>query len=179
MTVSRRILFFAGIGLLVLALDQLTKWLIIQAMPLNTSQAPFPSLYPYFQLSHVSNTGMAFGFLPQAKWILTVLVIGVTLGLATLNYIEPSASLKLRIALGLLFGGALGNLVDRFRIGHVTDFLNFNLRPLLQPVIDIPILDWPVFNVADMAVSAGILLLVLYLLLDQEPEEQANPQEQR
>jgi signal peptidase II len=76
--------------------------------------------------------------------------------------------LKLRLALGLLFGGALGNLVDRLRIGHVTDFMNVNLRPLIQPFIDIPILDWAVFNVADMALSAGIGLMLYIIWFEQQ-----------
>jgi len=159
---------FGWIGAIIILLDQLTKWQIEASIPLNTSVSPIPSLYPYFQLSHVANTGMAFGFLPQAKWIITVLGIFVVIWLAYFNHKSPATSIKLRIALGLLFGGALGNWIDRIRIGYVTDFLNFNLRPLLQPILDIPILDWYVFNVADMALSSGIAMLI-YIML-REPE---------
>ncbi len=164
---------FGWIGGMIILLDQLSKWQIEARIPLNTSLAPFPSLYPYFQFSHVANTGMAFGFLPQTKWIITVLAVFVIVWLAYFNYKLPAATIKLRIALGLLFGGALGNWIDRIRIGHVTDFLNFNLRPLLQPTLDIPILDWYVFNVADIALSSGIALL-LYIML-REPETLEEP----
>ncbi|MFQ5420531.1 MAG: signal peptidase II [Anaerolineae bacterium] len=168
-----RILIFVAVGIFVVTLDQWTKWLITQNVPLNTSQAPFPDLYPYFQFSHVSNTGTAFGFLPQAKWVFTALAVVVTIGLVFYNNIERLPNWKLRIALGLLWGGAMGNLIDRFRIGHVTDFINFNLRPLLQPALDIRILDWAVFNIADLAISTGVVLLALHLWLDHEQINQA------
>jgi len=169
-----RILIFAAVGLLVVSLDQWTKWLIIQKVPLNTNHAPFPGLSPYFQFSHVSNTGTAFGFLPQAKWVFTVLAVVVTIGLVFYNIIEHLPNWKLRIALGLLWGGAMGNLIDRFRIGHVTDFINFNLRPLHQPALDIRILDWAVFNIADLAISTGVVVLALHLWLDHEQINQAT-----
>jgi signal peptidase II len=173
----RRKRLFGWIGTAVILLDQLTKWKIEATMPLNTSLAPFPELYPYFQLSHIANTGSVFGILPQAKWIITILAVFVTFGIAYFNYQLPSPSLKLRLALGLLFGGAVGNLIDRFRIGHVTDFLNFNLRPLTQPLIDIPILDWAVFNVADMAISGGIALLIYIMWREPETIEEERIRE--
>ncbi|MEJ2750557.1 MAG: signal peptidase II, partial [Anaerolineae bacterium] len=153
----RRKHIFAWVGLAVIIIDQLTKWRVEATIPLNTSLAPIPRLYPYFQFSHVANTGTFFGLFPSAKWIFAILAIVVAFGLAYFNYHLPAQSLKLRLALGLLFGGAMGNLIDRVRLGHVTDFMNVNLRPLLHPLIDIPILDWAVFNVADMAISAGIV----------------------
>lgn len=170
----RRHLIFAAIGLLAISLDQWTKWLIIQAMPLNTSQSPIPELYPYFQFSHLSNTGTAFGLLPQAKWVFTALALLVAVGLVVYNHVETLPNWKLRLALGLLFGGAAGNLIDRFRLGYVTDFINFNLRPLLPPPLDIPILDWAVFNLADLAITTGVILLALHLWLDQEQINQAT-----
>lgn len=169
-----RIPIFAVIGLIVITLDQWTKWLIIEAIPVYSSLAPIPEWYPYFQFSHVTNTGTAFGLLPQAKWVFTLLAVLVATGLVVYNYLERLPIWKLRFALGLLFGGAAGNLIDRFRLGYVTDFINFNLRPLLQPALDIPILDWAVFNIADLAISTGILLMVLHLLLDQEQINQSE-----
>jgi signal peptidase II len=169
---------FAWLGVIILVIDQLTKWRIEATISLNTSTVPIPSLYPYFQFSHVANTGTLFGLFPEAKWIFTVLAVIVSAGLAYFNYHLPTESLKLRLALGFLFGGALGNLVDRFRIGHVTDFMNVNLRPLLQPIIDIPLLDWAVFNVADMAISTGIGIMLYIILFEPEliEEPSASPE---
>jgi signal peptidase II len=168
MPYHRRKQIFAFLGVTILIIDQLTKWRIEATMPLYTSLAPIPSLYPYFQFTHVPNTGTLFGLFPDAKWIFTVLAAIVSIGLAVFNYRLPTQSLKLRLALGFLFGGALGNLTDRFRIGHVTDFMNVNLRPLLQPLIDIPILDWAIFNVADMAISTGIGFMLYIILFEPE-----------
>ena len=178
MPVYRRLQLFGGVGTAVIILDQLTKWRIEKTIPLNTSHAPIPELYPYFQFSHIANTGSAFGFFPQAKWVFTILAVVVAIGIAYFNYRLPTQSLKVRLTLGLLFGGAVGNLIDRFRIGHVTDFMNFNLRPLLQPALDIPILDWAVFNVADMAISTGIGLMIYIMLREPETmEEQVSGSE--
>lgn len=172
--VRQRKQIFAWLGVFVLIIDQLTKWRIETAMPLYTSVSPIPELYPYFQFTHVPNTGTLFGLFPEAKWIFTVLAVIVSTGLVLFNYSLPTPSLKLRLALGFLFGGALGNLVDRFRIGHVTDFMNVNLRPLLQPLIDIPILDWAIFNVADMAISTGIGLMLYIILFEPEIIEESG-----
>ncbi len=174
----RRKQFFVWVGAVVIILDQLTKRQIEMSMPINTSITPFPALYPYFQIAHVANTGTAFGLFPQAKWLFTVLAVVVALWLVYFNYQSPAPSAKLRLTLGLLFGGAIGNLISRFRLGHVTDFLHVNLRPLLQPIIDIPILNWPVFNVADMAVSAGIGIMIYIMLREPETiDEQVNRNE--
>ena len=175
MPFNRRKQIFAWLGVVILIIDQLTKWRIEATIPLYTSVAPIPELYPYLQFTHVPNTGTLFGIFPEAKWIFTVLAVIVSVGLAVFNYRLPTQSLKLRLALGFLFGGALGNLTDRFRIGHVTDFVNVNLRPLLEPLIDIPILDWAIFNVADMAISTGIAFMLYIILFEpeliEEPDE--------
>ena len=172
MPLHRRKQLFGWIGAAVIILDQLTKRYIEKTIPLNTSLVPIPELYPYFQFSHIANTGSAFGLFPQAKWVFTILAIVVAIAIAYFNFQLSTTSLKVRLTLGLLFGGAVGNLIDRFRIGHVTDFLNFNLRPLLHPLIDIPILDWAVFNVADLAISTGIALMVYIMLREPETMEE-------
>jgi signal peptidase II len=160
----RRKQIFTRVSLVVIGLDQLTKLLVINAMPLNTSAVPYPSLSPYFQLSHVANTGTLFGLFPQAQNVFAILAVVVSLAIAYFNYQLPTRSLKLRLALGLVFGGAIGNLIDRLRLGYVTDFLDFNLRPLL----DWSILDWPVFNIADLSLVLGIAILTY--LSWREPE---------
>lgn len=174
MPAHKRKQIFAWLGVAILIIDQLTKWRIEATIPLYTSVAPIPELYPYFQFTHVPNIGTFFGLLPEAKWIFTVLAVIVSLGLAVFNYRLPTPSIKLRLALGFLFGGAIGNLVDRFRIGHVTDFMNVNLRPLLQPLIDIPILDWAIFNVADIAISTGIGFMLYIILFEPELIEEPD-----
>lgn len=92
----------------------------------------------------------------------TTLIFSVLAGLVTLmivwmNYSSPESTLLARGTYGLILGGALGNLIDRIRIGHVTDFIDIDL----SSIIPIGIADWYVFNVADMAIIGGIITLLI------------------
>lgn len=150
------------VALLVLLLDQASKWRVEATIPLNTAVAPFPGLYPYFQLAHVANRGAAFGFFSDGYLIFTILALIVAVIILWYNFTLQTQSKLVRVALGLLFGGAVGNLIDRLRQGHVTDFLDFDL----SSVINVPLADWAVFNVADMAVVAGVILLAIVMIKD-------------
>lgn len=150
------------VALLVLLIDQISKWRVEATMPLNTAVAPFPGLYPYFQLAHVANRGAAFGLFSSGFLIFTILAVIVAAVIVWYNFSLQTQSKLVRIALGLLFGGAVGNLIDRLRQGHVTDFLDFDL----SSVINVPLADWAVFNVADMAIVAGVILLAIVMIKD-------------
>jgi signal peptidase II len=111
-----------------------------------------------FRISFVLNTGAAFGLLPgyQPIFIATSLVVLIVVG-AYWRRARPTAW-PVVIALGLVAGGAVGNLIDRAFVGRVTDFL------------DAAIIDFPVFNVADMAIIGGTAILVVWLLFAPQPE---------
>lgn len=138
---------FFSIILAVLLVDQGTKAAVQMLMYLGES---IPVLPPVFYLTYIMNPGAAFGILPNQKvlFITTglLLVIGALAGYRKL----PPAKKILRIGLGLVLGGALGNLVDRLRFGRVVDFLDFRV--------------WPVFNLADTAIFIGVCLLAWELL---------------
>jgi signal peptidase II len=149
-----RIFYF--LALFTIGIDQLSKWLIIANIPLNTRSIPVAALYPYFQFTHIANWGTAFGFFQQnQRWYFGLAALLVALGISIYNHTAPIHSRALRIALGLIFGGALGNIIDRLRIGYVTDFLDFDISSL----INVPLADWPVFNFADMAVVSGVIII--------------------
>ncbi len=135
-------LFIAAI---VLLLDQGSKYLVEANLPLYEIYAPFPAIQKLFRITHVPNTGAAFGLFPNGSLLFMGVAIVVTTVIIIYNFTLSDAQRGLRIALGLQLGGAFGNLVDRFRIGHVTDFLDFG--------------PWPIFNVADMSVVAGACVL--------------------
>ena len=115
------------------------------------------------RFTYVRNPGAAFGMLPNARWILTVVSILAVVGLAVLISRHTTHGLK-RIASTMILAGAAGNLVDRlFYDGLVVDFIEFTF------------FEFPVFNVADMGVSLGAVVLVLSLLLERDADDPAIP----
>lgn len=149
-TPSLRVLGLAG---LVVALDQLSKFIVRKMIPIGTT---IPVIDNVLHLTNIRNTGAAFGLLPthQAVFILaTGTVICVILGLVATG--RPHRAV-FQLALGLDLGGALGNLIDRVVQGRVTDFLDVRI--------------WPVFNVADSALVVGAIVLAAALLFEPRPD---------
>lgn len=143
-------------ALAVLALDQITKQVIATRFPLHESE---PVIGGFFNLVHVRNKGMAFGIMnrPGPDWGF-ILLLGATLGAVALLlfwfYRLKSEDRGMAFPLSLILGGAIGNLLDRVRLGEVIDFLDFHIGPY----------HWPAFNVADSAITVGTLWLALTLL---------------
>ncbi len=147
----------------VLALDQLSKAAISARLALYEQVAPIPALDSLFTFTLTHNTGGAFSLFPEAGKFLVltgVLMIGVVLYYALAL---PANQLAQRVALGILLGGALGNLVDRLRQGYVVDFLH--VRGL------------PVFNIADIGIVGGVGLLLL-LTWRHERHSAAQPEDE-
>ncbi len=151
MSVKYKLVFI--LAAVILVIDQATKIWIQNTIPLWESKTIIPGL---FNLVHVLNKGAAFGFLADLEGSMqTYFFIGVT-GLAVVLILHLLRTVHrkdyyLFSALGLILGGALGNLIDRIRIGMVIDFLDFHLGSH----------HWPAFNVADMAISTGAILLLV------------------
>ncbi|MHB8531338.1 MAG: signal peptidase II [Solirubrobacteraceae bacterium] len=136
-------LYAAGVLVLVVALDQLTKHLVRHDIVSGEERRFLPGV----QLVNTRNHGVAFGFLPGSHLGVTIL-IGVAV-LALLAYFARHARLPLIwLPTGMLIGGAAGNIVDRLREGSVTDFVKLPLG-------------WPPFNLADASITFGILILLL------------------
>lgn len=146
----------AATALAVLLLDQLTKLWALQRLPPGL---PVPVIDGFFSLTLVMNPGLAFGMFAATpagwRWLVALLSIGalgvlVVVGLRML----PGGGRLTPLALGLIFGGAVGNLLDRGRFGAVVDFLDFYWRGY----------HWPAFNAADSAITVGVALLALRML---------------
>jgi signal peptidase II len=135
------------IALVTLALDQLTKWLVATQLELGESVYPIPALSRLFSLTYVTNTGAAFGLLKEASVVFAFVAILVITIIVLYVRRVPADQHLVRVALGLQLGGALGNLIDRLRLGHVVDFIDLKF--------------WPVFNVADSAIVIGVVLLAI------------------
>jgi len=143
-------------ALVVLVLDQLTKVWALQAL---IPGRPVPVIDGFFSLTLVTNPGLAFGMLsttpPGWRWVVALLSIGALTVLAVVGLrMLPGGGRLTPLALGLIFGGAVGNLIDRGRFGAVVDFLDFYWRSY----------HWPAFNAADSAITVGVALLALRLL---------------
>ena len=146
-----RIVFL--LALIMLVLDQITKLWVAATLPFWTSKTVIPG---FFNLVHVLNKGAAFGFLNDldAVWrpyfFMAATALAIVLILHLLRTV-PREDRVLFTALGLILGGALGNLADRIRLGEVIDFLDFYIGKY----------HWPAFNVADIAISVGSVLLLV------------------
>lgn len=133
----------------VLGVDQATKRLVVDSLELYESVVPVPALYPYFQITHVANTGAAFGLLQGAGSLFMIIAPLVVLALI---YFYPRATTwASRIAIGLICGGALGNVLDRIEYGHVVDFIHYQIPNLISNVS----------NLADHAVVLGVIVIFI------------------
>ena len=139
-----------GLSLLALVLDQVTKLLVDSTMRLYQS---IP-LLPFFKLTYVHNTGAAFSFLSESggwqRWFFAGLALVISVVIAVwLSRLEKHETL-LAVALSLILGGAVGNLIDRLAYGYVIDFLDVYYGTW----------HWPAFNIADSAITLGVVLML-------------------
>ena len=146
------------IALLVVAADQLSKvWI---RSNLLVGQSLFEA--GFFRITHVNNTGAAFGLFQGQSFLLTIVaLVGITVLLVyTLVIYRKFPLLDNRLGrstLGLVLGGAVGNLIDRIRLGYVTDFISVGL--------------WPAFNIADSAITVGVILFAYSFLRSARAEK--------
>ena len=153
--IEGRAQFFILAGVLA-ALDQLTKYLLVNAIPLHTGVPIIPG---FFNLVHVHNTGGAFSILagpgyPWRQYVLVGLTIVVVAAIAYAYGKAGKTDNWTRIAYVCITGGAIGNLIDRIRLGEVIDFLD----------VYVGTRHWPAFNVADAAISTGAVMLLVSLV---------------
>ncbi len=148
--VNRLVFLVIGI-VIIITVDQLTKLFITGNMQLNES---IPWIKDVFEIRYIQNTGMAWGLFSNRTWLLAVISIVLMAGLLYVyrNIMDGRYYAPIRILLICIIGGAIGNLIDRIRLGYVVDFLYFKL------------IDFPVFNVADIFVTVSVILLVILMI---------------
>ncbi len=164
---------FAVVAVLAVILDQLSKTAAYRLLPLGES---VPVLGDFLKITLILNPGGVFGTKLGSQnfyTFISVLAIGVTVWFFLKARIDAAT---FRIGLSLVLGGAVGNVIDRFRFGKVVDFLDFDFFNLSLPPATIAFIKfpgfyldrWPVFNLADAFVLVGMILIVIYLLFHQE-----------
>jgi signal peptidase II len=153
------------VAVVVLLADQLSKWFVTGPLGINHAGDQLV-LTSFFQFTYTENIGISLGLLnatnPVGRWMLVALTSAIAVAVAI--WIGREKNRVDQLALGLVLGGALGNILDRVRHGYVTDFLDLHfgdIRPFL------------VFNVGDAAISIGVVILLLraFLTRKERPEE--------
>jgi len=145
----------------VIILDQITKAIILYSMPLYHSISIIPG---FFSISHIHNPGGAFGFMANYSPVLRsiVFLFFSSLAICLIFYLykkTPREYSLLATGFALIFGGAIGNLIDRIRFGKVVDFLDFYIGSI----------HWPAFNVADSAISIGMVIFIYHFFFKKLP----------
>lgn len=148
-------------GLVILA-DQITKALILKHLPLHKSIQVIAGI---FDITHILNPGGAFGLMANMSVVVRTVVFlfisSLAVGLILYFYIKtPSGFAFLAAGFALIFGGAIGNLIDRVRFGVVVDFLDFYIGKY----------HWPAFNIADSAITIGMGIFIFHLMFKKMPE---------
>lgn len=166
-------MFLGGVSLFLLSLDQVTKWLVRQNLAVGEAWAPIPALSKIFTITHVQNTGVAFGQFSGLGWLFMLVNFVVIVGVLVYYPRIPTGQWLLRLAAALVLAGALGNVIDRLRTtiqisqstgslwgalpqAYVTDFVDFKI--------------WPVWNVADLCAVSGVALLAWTLWRAEQTE---------
>ena len=139
-----------------LGLDQLTKALVIDNLRRGES---WPE-EGFFRFTHAWNTGTAFSLFQDQSSLLTFVSFAAVIALYFVYRSVESPNIWVRMSFGMLLGGAFGNLIDRIRLGHVTDFIDVG--------------PWPIFNIADSSIVVGIFVLFLFFWMNTEGEKKTK-----
>ena len=152
---------FSAIALLGIIVDQLTKIYIDRSMQLFDS---IPVMENFFHITYVRNRGAAFSFLSNASWrlpfFIVVSIIAALVILIAFRKLRDDQKLG-QISLAMIFSGAVGNLIDRVRLGEVIDFLDVHWYRH----------HWPAFNVADSLICVGVFLLAIDMILEEKRQK--------
>lgn len=142
-----REMWFFLTAAIVIGLDQLSKCLVRSNMTLGQS---IPE-QGFFRLTYHTNTGGVFGLFANQTFLITIAAIIAAVVIVLYSRHKMAQSMLVKASLGLILGGSIGNLIDRVRLGAVTDFIDIGA--------------WPIFNLADSAIDIGVVLLIGYLLI--------------
>ncbi len=165
---GKRFTILAVVSLTIIALDQVTKSYVVSKMYLHQS---IPIIPDYFSLTYIRNPGAAFGILASSSsgfrmvFFLMTSIFALGLLITIFVRLEPSDWWG-QLTIASIFGGAIGNLIDRLQFGEVVDFLDFYISGY----------HWPAFNVADMAISIGVCSLFLLFAFEKR-KPALSPQE--
>ncbi|EPD52864.1 signal peptidase II [Paenisporosarcina sp. HGH0030] len=154
---------FYLVAIAVVAIDQWTKWLVVKNMEIGER---IVLMDPTFALLSHRNRGAAWGMLEGQMWLFTIVTIVVVIGILYYFHKEAKGKPYFQLSLMVLLGGTLGNFIDRVFRGEVVDFAD-----VLIPVINY---EFPIFNVADAALTIGVIMLIIVLYFEEKAEKAAK-----
>jgi signal peptidase II len=144
------------VAALVIAVDQLSKYAVTVALPVGGAWSPLPGENPVIRIIHIYNTGVTFGLFKDLGVVSIVIALLVTGMIIFYSRILRNDQRLTCVALGLMLGGAIGNMIDRIRLGHVIDFIDAGIGPMR----------WYTSNLADVSLVLGVILLGIALFVD-------------
>jgi signal peptidase II len=151
---------YYGIALLIVVVDQWTKWLVMKNMELGER---IILADPYLAwLSH-RNRGAAWGMLEGQMWLFGIITVVVIIGILYYFHTHAKGKPLFQLSLMVILGGAIGNFIDRMWRGEVVDFVD-----VLIPIINY---EFPIFNVADAALTVGVVLMIIFIIYDEKQEK--------
>lgn len=144
------------LSVIIVVLDQLTKYNAIKYLKTSNANVIIPN---FLKLTYIENFGAAFGILQNRKWLFIIITFAVIIYISLImwkNYHKMNSLIK--IGVGMLVGGAIGNFIDRVRFGYVVDFISFRLFNKFN---------FPVFNIADTFIVIGTIIILALVLFDK------------
>ncbi len=148
--------WFFLVAAIVVALDQLSKYLVRANMVLGQSVPE----HGFFRFNYGTNTGGVFGLFANQTFLITVAAVIAVVVIVLYSHHKMAQSMLVKVSLGMILGGSIGNLIDRIRFGAVTDFIDVGA--------------WPVFNLADSAIDVGVVLLIIYILFRMKKDSKES-----
>jgi len=151
---------YYGLAAFVIILDQWTKWLIVKNMEFGERISVWD---PWFGILSHRNRGAAWGMLEGQMWLFSIVTIGVICAIIYFYHKEAKGKPLFQVGLMLLLGGAIGNFIDRLFRGEVVDFVD-----VLIPIMNY---DFPIFNIADAALTIAVVVLMIGLIAEDKKEK--------
>ncbi|MFX3674174.1 MAG: signal peptidase II [Paenisporosarcina sp.] len=151
------------VAIVIVAIDQWTKWLVVKNMELGERILLND---PTFALLSHRNRGAAWGMLEGQMWLFTIVTIVVIAGILYYFHKETKGKPLFQLSLMIILGGAIGNFIDRLFRGEVVDFID-----VLIPILNY---DFPIFNIADAALTIGVGLVIIVLFLEEKQEKKTG-----
>lgn len=154
---------FYVVAFVLVVLDQWTKWLVVRDMELGER---IPLIDPYLGLLSHRNRGAAWGMLEGQMWLFYIITTIVIVGIVYYFHRHAQNQPLFQLGLMVLLGGAIGNFIDRLFRGEVVDYVD-----VLIPVINY---EFPIFNVADAALTVGVVIIFIFILLDERKQKKVK-----